>query len=71
MRIDLPEKALSYIINQYSHQEDTFRNSFYKGFHALKLNAKCPVKGFNSVFNRFLNRLTVLRVIIDLKDVSN
>ena len=71
MWIDSPEKALSYIINQYSHQEDAFWNSLYKEFHALKLSAKRPVKGFNSAFNEFLNRLTVLRVIINLKDVSN
>ena len=71
MWIDLPEKALSYIINQYNHQEDTLRNSFYKEFHALKLSAKYPVKGFNNAFNKLLNRLTVLGVIIDPKDVSN
>ena len=69
--IDLPEKALSYIINQYNHQEDALRNSLYKEFHALKLSAKRSVKGFNNAFNEFLNRLTVLRVIINLKDISN
>ena len=69
--IDSPEKALSYIINQYSHQENALQNSLYKEFHALKLNAKCPVKGFNNAFNELLNRLTVLRVIIDLKNISN
>ena len=69
--IDSPEKALSYITNQYNYQEDTLRNSLYKEFHALKLSAKCPVKGFNSAFNELQNRLTVLRVIINLKDVFN
>ena len=69
--IDSPEKALNYIINQYSHQKDALRNSLYKEFHALKLNAKYLVKGFNNAFNEFLNRLTVLRVIINPKDVSN
>ena len=69
--IDSPKKALSYITNQYNHQEDALRNSLYKEFHALKLNAKCPVKGFNSAFNELLNRLTVLGIIIDPKDVSN
>ena len=71
MWIDAPEKALSYIINQYNHQENAFRNSLYKEFHALKLNAKRPVKGFNSAFNKLLNRLTVLRVIINPKNISN
>ena len=71
MWIDLPEKALSYIINQYSHQEDALRNSLYKEFHALNLSAKCPVEGFNSAFNELLNRLIVSGVIIDLKDVFN
>ena len=69
--IDSPKKALSYITNQYNHQENTLRNSLYKEFHALKLNAKRPVKGFNSAFNKLLNRLTVLRVIINPKDISN
>ena len=69
--IDSPEKALSYIINQYSHQEDALWNSLYKEFHALKLSAKRPVEGFNSAFNELLNRLIVLGVIIDPKDVSN
>ena len=69
--IDSPKKALSYIINQYNHQENTFRNSLYQKFHALKLNEKRPVKGFNSAFNELLNRLTVLRVIINPKDISN
>ena len=69
--IDSPEKALSYITNQYSHQENAFRNSLYKEFHALKFSVKCPVEGFNNAFNELLNRLTVLGVIIDLKDVSN
>ena len=71
MWIDSPKKALNYIINQYSHQENTLRNSLYKEFHTLKFNAKCPVKGFNSAFNELLNRLTVLGVIINPKDVSN
>ena len=71
MWIDSPKKALSYIINQYNHQENALRNSFYKEFHALKLNAKRPVKGFNNAFNELLNRLTVLRVIINPKNVSN
>ena len=71
MWIDSPKKALSYIINQYSHQENALRNSFYKEFHALKLSAKRPVEGFNNAFNEFLNRLTVLGVIIDPKDISN
>ena len=71
MWIDSPKTALSYIINQYNHQEDALRNSLYKEFHALKLNAKRPVKGFNNAFNKFLNRLTVLGVIINLKDISN
>ena len=69
--IDSPEKALSYITNQYNHQENALRNSLYKEFHALKLNAKRPVEGFNNAFNELLNRLTVLGVIIDPKDVSN
>ena len=69
--IDSPEKALGYITNQYNHQENALRNSLYKEFHALKLNAKRPVKGFNSAFNKLLNRLTVLGVIINPKDVSN
>ena len=69
--IDLLKKALSYITNQYNHQEDAFRNSFYKEFHALKLSVKRPVKGFNSAFNKLLNRLTVLGVIINPKDISN
>ena len=69
--IDSPEKALNYITNQYNHQENTLRNSLYKEFHALKLSAKRPVEGFNSAFNKLLNRLTVLGVIIDPKDVSN
>ena len=71
MWIDSPEKALSYITNQYNHQENALRNSLYKEFHALKLNAKRLVKGFNSAFNELLNRLTVLRVIINPKDISN
>ena len=62
---------MSYITNQYNHQENALRNSLYKEFHALKLNIKRPVKGFNSAFNEFLNRLTVLRVIINPKDISN
>ena len=53
------------------HQEDALRNSLYKEFHALKFSVKCPVEGFNSAFNELLNRLTVLGVIIDPKDVSN
>ena len=69
--IDTPKKALSYITNQYNYQEDTLRNSLYKEFHPLKLNAKRPVKGFNNAFNKLLNRLTVLRVIINPKNVSN
>ena len=69
--IDSPEKALSYITNQYNHQKDALRNSLYKEFHALKLRAKRPVESFNSAFNEPLNRLTVLRVIINPKDVSN
>ena len=69
--IDSPEKALNYITNQYNHQEDALRNSLYKEFHALKFSAKRPVKGFNNAFNEFLNRLTVLGVIINPKDVSN
>ena len=69
--INSPEKALNYITNQYSHQKDALWNSLYKEFHALKLSAKYPVKGFNSAFNELLNRLTVLRVIINLKNVSN
>ena len=71
MWIDSPEKALSYIINQYSHQENVLRNSLYKEFHALKLSVKRPVEGFNNAFNELLNRLTVLRIIINPKDVSN
>ena len=69
--IDSPEKASSYIINQYNHQENALQNSLYKEFHALKFNAKRPVKGFNSAFNELLNRLTVLRVIINPKDIFN
>ena len=65
------KKALSYIINQYNHQENALRNSLYKEFHALKLSVKRPVKGFNNAFNELLNRLTVLGVIINPKDVSN
>ena len=71
MWIDSPKKALSYIINQYSHQKDTLRNFLYKEFHALKLNVKRPVEGFNSAFNKLLNRLTVLGVKINPKDISN
>ena len=71
MWIDSPKKALNYIINQYNHQENALRNSLYKEFHALKLSAKRPVKGFNNAFNELLNRLIVLRVIINLKDVFN
>ena len=67
----MPKKALSYIINQYNHQKDALRNSLYKEFYALKLSVKCPVKGFNNAFNELLNRLTVLRVIINPKDISN
>ena len=37
----------------------------------LKLSVKCLVEGFNSAFNELLNRLIVLGVIIDSKDVSN
>ena len=57
--IDLPEKALSYIIN------------LYKEFHALKFSIKCLVEGFNSAFNELPNRLIVLRVIINFKNVFN
>ena len=69
--IDSPKKALNYITNQYNHQKDALRNSLYKEFHALKLNAKRPVKGFNNAFNKLLNRLTVLGVIINPKNISN
>ena len=69
--IDSPKKALSYITNQYNYQKNTLRNSLYKEFHTLKLSAKRPVKGFNNAFNELLNRLTVLRVIINPKDISN
>ena len=58
--IDSPKKALNYIINEYNHSENTLRNFLYKEFHALKFNAKRPVKGFNNTFNELLNRLTVL-----------
>ena len=69
--IDSPKKALNYITNQYNHQKNTLRNSLYKEFHTLKLNAKHPVKGFNSAFNKLLNRLTILKVKINPKDISN